>query len=44
MENQTFFFAIDPYVRIQFLSDDRGRVTGLILWQQDFKQEAKKTG
>ena len=44
VENQTFFFSVDPYVRIQFLSDDRGRVTGLILWQQDFKQEAKKTG
>ena len=44
VENQTFFFSIDPYVRIQFLSDDRGRVTGLILWQQDFKQEAKKVG
>ncbi len=42
VENQTFFFSIDPYVRIQFLSDDRGRVVGLILWQQDFKQEAKK--
>ena len=44
VENQTFFFSIDPYVRIQFLSDDKGRVTGLILWQQDFKQEAKKIG
>jgi len=44
VENQTFFFSIDPYVRIQFLSDDKGRVTGLILWQQDFKQEAKKVG
>jgi hypothetical protein len=44
VENQTFFFSIDPYVRIQFLSDDKGRVKGLILWQQDFKQEAKKVG
>jgi CubicO group peptidase (beta-lactamase class C family) len=44
VENQTFFFSVDPYVRIQFLSDEKGRVTGLILWQQDFKQEAKKTG
>lgn len=44
VESQTFFFSIDPYVRIQFLSDDKGRVTGLVLWQQDFKQEAKKTG
>ncbi len=44
VENQTFFFSIDPYVRIQFVSDDKGRVTGLVLWQQDFKQEAKKVG
>jgi CubicO group peptidase (beta-lactamase class C family) len=44
VENQTFFFSIDPYVRIQFLIDDKGRVKGLILWQQDFKQEAKKVG
>ena len=44
VESQTFFFSIDPYVRIQFLSDDKGRVTGLVLWQQDFKQEAKKIG
>jgi CubicO group peptidase (beta-lactamase class C family) len=42
VESQTFFFSVDPYIRIQFLSDDRGRVNGLILWQQDFKQEAKK--
>lgn len=42
VENQTFFFSIDPYVRIQFTSDEKGRVTGLVLWQQDFKQEAKK--
>jgi CubicO group peptidase (beta-lactamase class C family) len=44
VESQTFFFSIDPYVRIQFLSDDKGRITGLVLWQQDFKQEAKKIG
>jgi len=42
VDSQTFFFSIDPYVRIQFVSDDKGRVTGLVLWQQDFKQEAKK--
>jgi CubicO group peptidase (beta-lactamase class C family) len=42
VESQTFFFSIDPYVRIQFTSDEQGRVTGLVLWQQDFKQEAKK--
>jgi CubicO group peptidase (beta-lactamase class C family) len=44
VESQTFFFSIDPYVRIQFLSDKEGRVTGLVLWQQDFKQEAKRIG
>lgn len=44
VESQTFFFSIDPYVRIQFTSDGKGRVTGLVLWQQDFKQEAKKVG
>jgi CubicO group peptidase (beta-lactamase class C family) len=44
VESQTFFFSIDPYVRIQFLSDEKGRVTGLVLWQEDFKQEAQKIG
>jgi CubicO group peptidase (beta-lactamase class C family) len=44
VESQTFFFSVDPYVRIQFLSNQKGDVTGLILWQQDFKQEAKKVG
>jgi CubicO group peptidase (beta-lactamase class C family) len=44
VENTTFFFSIDPYIRIQFLSDEKGRVSGLILWQQNFKQEAVKIG
>ncbi len=44
VESQTFFFSIDPYVRIQFLSDRKGDITGLLLWQEDFKQEAKKVG
>jgi CubicO group peptidase (beta-lactamase class C family) len=44
VESPTFFFSVDPYVRIQFLSDEKGRVTGFILWQEDFKQEAKKVG
>jgi CubicO group peptidase (beta-lactamase class C family) len=44
VESQTFFFSMDPYVRIQFTTDGKGRVTGLVLWQQDFKQEAKKVG
>ncbi len=44
VESQTFFFSIDPFIRIQFLSDPRGNVTGLVLWQQDFKQEGRKVG
>ena len=44
VENPTFFFSVDPYIHIQFLTDPRGDVTGLVLWQQDFKQEARKTG
>ncbi len=44
VESQTFFFSIDPYIRIQFHSDEKGDVTGLTLWQQDFKQEARKVG
>jgi hypothetical protein len=44
VESQTFFFSVDPYIRIQFHTDDKGDVTGLTLWQQDFKQEASKVG
>ncbi len=44
VENQTFFFSVDPFIRIQFLRDGQGRVTGLVLWQEDFKQEARKIG
>jgi hypothetical protein len=44
VESSTFFFSVDPYIRIQFLTDSKGNVTGLVLWQQDFKQEARKTG
>jgi CubicO group peptidase (beta-lactamase class C family) len=44
VESPTFFFSVDPYIRIQFLTDSTGTVTGLILWQQDFKQEAQKIG
>lgn len=44
VESQTFFFSIDPYIRIQFHTDEKGVVTGLTLWQQDFKQEARKVG
>lgn len=41
-ESQSFFFSVDPYIRIQFLFDAGGNVTGLVLWQEDFKLEAKK--
>jgi CubicO group peptidase (beta-lactamase class C family) len=44
VESPTLFFSVDPYIRIQFLTDAKGMVTGLILWQQDFKQEAQKIG
>ena len=44
VESPTFFFSIDPYIRIQFHTDEKGVVTGLTLWQQDFKQEARKIG
>ena len=44
VESQTFFFSVDPYIRIQFHTGEKGEVTGLTLWQQDFKQEARKVG
>ncbi|MBM3312652.1 MAG: beta-lactamase family protein, partial [Candidatus Aminicenantes bacterium] len=43
-EGQSLFYSTDPYVRIQFHKDKEGRVTGLVLWQQDFEREAKKVG
>jgi CubicO group peptidase (beta-lactamase class C family) len=43
-EGQSLFYSTDPYVRIQFHKDKDGRVTGLVLWQQDFELEAKKVG
>ena len=42
VESQTVFFSIDPYIRIQFRRDDKGAVSGLVLWQQDFEQKAGK--
>jgi CubicO group peptidase (beta-lactamase class C family) len=42
-EGQSLFYSTDPYIRIQFLKDRDGRATGLVLWQQDFELEAKKT-
>ena len=42
VESQTVFFSIDPYIRIQFRRDDKGVVSELVLWQQDFEQRARK--
>jgi CubicO group peptidase (beta-lactamase class C family) len=42
VEGETLFFSIDPFIRIQFLRDKQGSVTGLVLWQQDFELTAKK--
>jgi CubicO group peptidase (beta-lactamase class C family) len=42
-EGRTLFYSTDPYIRIQFYKDDRGRTTGLSLWQKDFRIEARKT-
>ncbi len=42
VEGETLFFSIDPFIRIRFLKDNQGRVTGLVLWQQDFELTAKK--
>lgn len=41
-EGQTLFYAIDPYIRIQFMKNKQGLVDSLVLWQQDFELEAKK--
>ena len=42
VEGETLFFSIDPFIRIQFLKDKQGSVTGLVLWQQDFELTANK--
>jgi Domain of unknown function (DUF3471) len=42
VESETIFFSVDPYLRIQFRRDEDGKVAGLVLWQQDFEQEAKR--
>lgn len=42
VESPAIFFSIDPFIRIQFVRDDAGEVKGMILWQQDFQQEARK--
>ena len=42
VENATTFFSTDPYIRIRFVRDSKGTVTGLVLKQRDFSLEAKK--
>ncbi len=42
VESETVFFSVDPFIRIQFRRDERGNVTHLVLWQQDFEQTARK--
>jgi CubicO group peptidase (beta-lactamase class C family) len=41
-ESQTLFYATDPYIRIQFLSNKQGVFDSLVLWQEDFELQAKK--
>lgn len=42
VESQTTFFSTDPYIKIRFVRDDLGEVTGLTLRQRDMRLEAKK--
>ncbi len=42
VQSETLFFSIDPYTRVQFRRDESGKVSGLVLWQQDFESEARK--
>ena len=42
VENETIFFSIDPFIRIQFRRDEARKVNGLVLWQEDFEQKAVK--
>jgi CubicO group peptidase (beta-lactamase class C family) len=42
VESETIFFSVDPFIRIQFRRDDKGAVSGLVLWQEDFEQKAVK--
>ncbi len=41
-ESETVFFSVDPFIRLQFRHDEKGNVTHLVLWQQDFEQVARK--
>ncbi|MDD8031586.1 MAG: serine hydrolase [Acidobacteriota bacterium] len=42
VETQTIFFSVDPFIRIKFNLDERGQVTGLVLWQEDYEIQATK--
>ena len=42
VESMATFFSTDPYIRIRFVRDEQGQVTGLVLRQRDFSLEAKK--
>lgn len=42
VETQTIFFSMDPFIRIKFNLDEQGRVTGLVLWQEDYEVRARK--
>ncbi len=42
VESQTIFFATDPYIQIQFVRDNQGKISGLILREKRIKMEAKK--
>ncbi|MGB9893504.1 MAG: hypothetical protein ACPLRA_03760, partial [Candidatus Saccharicenans sp.] len=42
VETQTIFFSVDPFIRIKFNFDEQNRVTGLILWQEDYELRARK--
>ncbi|MGB4704714.1 MAG: serine hydrolase domain-containing protein [Candidatus Saccharicenans sp.] len=42
VETQTIFFSVDPFIRIKFNLDEQGKVTGLVLWQEDFELRARR--
>ncbi|MBC7364664.1 MAG: serine hydrolase [Candidatus Aminicenantes bacterium] len=42
VETQTIFFSVDPFIRIKFNFDENGKVTGLVLWQEDYEVRATK--
>lgn len=42
VESQSTFFSVDPYIQIQFITDEMGRVTGLLLTQRGQTSEARK--